>query len=155
MRAIQTLNADLQTLDVEYNKLSDCMAQGEGDEYDPKCLTSTLVVTAVSQRWQTLTCLMGLSFIKFYEMDTLWLFFWIQAWNSKTLEHRHLRWAKQSEAIMKASTFVCLGRFFNIHWVKYLTCISVIFLPQCIPVGARRLPQMKPRFGWGLESSHQ
>eukprot|EP00435_Cladocopium_sp_Y103_P065453 s459_g27.t1 len=36
-KAVQTLNADLVTLDSEYNKLTDCMAQGERDEYDQKC----------------------------------------------------------------------------------------------------------------------
>ena len=38
MRAVQTLNTDLATLDSEYNKLTDCMAQGERDGFDQKWL---------------------------------------------------------------------------------------------------------------------
>ena len=41
IRAVLTLNGDLATLDSEYNKLTDCMAQGERDGFDQKWLIST------------------------------------------------------------------------------------------------------------------
>ena len=40
-RAAETLNQDLATLDTEYNRLSDCMAQGERDGHDDKWLNPT------------------------------------------------------------------------------------------------------------------
>lgn len=39
IRAVIALNADLLTLDAEYNKLAECMAQGERDDFDQGWLT--------------------------------------------------------------------------------------------------------------------
>ena len=38
LRAVSTLNTDLQTLDAEYNKMSELVAGGERDNYDEKLL---------------------------------------------------------------------------------------------------------------------
>ena len=42
LRAISTLNADINTLDLEFNKLSDIVAKGDRDNCNEACLSQTL-----------------------------------------------------------------------------------------------------------------
>jgi ribosomal protein S15P/S13E len=93
IRAVGQLNGDLNTLDAEYNKLSDHVAKGERDQHSQESLNSMGVamvhatLIAPSNHSSTLLNVNIKSPIMFVIP----------------------RLSAEAESIMKASTFVCLA----------------------------------------------
>ena len=90
-RSIEALNQDLATLDTEYNSLSEHMAKGEQDDFNPEWFGNLINLDLCPMIWYGLRAPFCIEI------------------SDPTTYPCPLRWAKSAEAKMKASTFTWLS----------------------------------------------
>ena len=102
IRSVTALQTDLDTLDVEYTTLSECMAKGEVNDFNPEWP----VQIAISNHIQLNCCCM--MFFRMARLSRGWAFFFNMIWYGSWIRLatvNHPRWRRDSEALMKTSTF--------------------------------------------------